>query len=365
MGTQVGHFFRQLTFKPKPLPPDIRLDGQTAIITGASNGSLGSEAAKELASHGLARLILAVRNAAATSAEAAKQQIIEQGAESATTCDVQVWEVDYESFESMSAFAARARSELDRLDIVILCAGVKNLEFARAKTGHESNIQVNHLGTAYLSLLLLPSLRATAKKIGRPSRLTIVASEVHFWTSFSERHAPSILQRLDEESSFRGKGGMERYNTSKLLNVLWMCELSSRVAAAEVAFLSPLLASATSNDDRNERGGAANVPTVIINAVNPGFCASALHRSHAIPGQALINLVLAWTPAQGGHCLTDAACRHGDCQGAYISEQEVKSTSNFVTSAEGGRTQKKLWEETVAVFSDVDPSFDLGDLLEV
>lgn len=142
MGTQVGHFFRQLTFKPKPLSSDIRIDGQTAIVTGASNGSLGSEAAKELASHGLARLILAIRNAAATSAEVAKQQIIEQGAESATTCDVQVWEVDYESFESMSAFAARARSELDRLDIVILCAGVKNLGFARAKTGHESNIQV-------------------------------------------------------------------------------------------------------------------------------------------------------------------------------------------------------------------------------
>lgn len=161
------------------------------------------------------------------------------------------------------------------------------------------------MGTAYLSLLLLPSLRQTARQTGRKSRLTIVASEVHFWTPFSERSAPLILQRLDEKSSFGEKGDMERYNTSKLLNVLWMRELSSQV--------SPASASVSSGKS-----------PVTINAVNPGFCTSALHRSHVMPGQAFINHVLAWTPTQGGYCLTNAACGHHDRQGAYISEQEVK-----------------------------------------
>ncbi|KAK8080278.1 short-chain dehydrogenase/reductase SDR [Apiospora hydei] len=312
-----------------PSPVDVRLDGQTAIVTGTSAGGLGFEAAKELAAHGLARLILAVRNVASRSAEAARGKSRSK-----------IWELDYESFESMTAFAARARSELDRLDIVILSAGVKNLEFVRAKTGHESSVQVNHLGTAYLSLLLLPILRSTATHTSRPARLTIVASEVHFWTPFSERHAPSILQRLDEESSFK-PGEMERYNTSKLLNVLWTRELSSRVA--------------------EERNGSSGPAAVTINAVNPGFCASALHRSHAMPGQALINRLLAWTPGQGGHCLADAGCRHGDQQGAYISEQEVKA---FVTSMEGERAQKRLWDETIALFQGVDSLFDLANLLE-
>ena len=136
MRTRIGHIYRQLTFKPKPLSQDVRLYGQTAIVTGASAGGLGFEAAKELAAHGLARLILAVRTVAG--GETTKQQIVERS----PSCDVQVWAVDYESFESLAAFAARARAELDRLDIVLLSAGVKNLEFVRAKTGHESNVQV-------------------------------------------------------------------------------------------------------------------------------------------------------------------------------------------------------------------------------
>ncbi|KAK8028409.1 NAD(P)-binding protein [Apiospora marii] len=335
MGTQLGHICRQLTFKPKPLPQDVRLDGQTAIVTGASAGGLGFEAAKELADHGLARLILAVRTLA--SGETVKQQIVEES----PSCDVQVWALDYESFENMAAFAARARSELNRLDIVLLSAGVKNLEFVRSKTGHESNVQVNHLGTAYLSLLLLPSLYATAKQTGRPARLTIVASEVHFWTPFTERNAPSILQRLDEESSFK-QGDMERYNTSKLLNVLWTREISFRTVS--------------------QSGECAG--SVTINAVNPGFCASALHRSHAMPGQALINRVLAWTPVQGGYCLADAVCRHDERRGAYISEQEIKAPSSFVTSTDGEKAQKRLWEETIALLEEVDPSLDIKSLLE-
>lgn len=174
------------------------------------------------------------------------------------------------------------------------------------------NLEVNHLGTTYLSLLFLPSLRVTAKQTGRPSRFTIVSSDMHFWTPFAERCAPSILQRLDEESSFK-RGDMERYNTSKLLKILWARELSSRTSS-------------------QARGGPTSGSSVTINAVNPGFCANALHRSHAVPGQVLINRVLAWTPAQGGHCLADAACLHNDQHGAYISEQEVKAYVHASTS---------------------------------
>lgn len=130
----LGFFVRQLTFKPKPLSQDVRLDGKTAIVTGANVG-LGLEASKEMARHGLARVVLGVRTV--SKGEVAKQEILAQS----PNCDVQVWPVDQESFESMAAFAERAQL-LDRLDIVILCAGVKNLEFTLSKTGHEQNVQV-------------------------------------------------------------------------------------------------------------------------------------------------------------------------------------------------------------------------------
>jgi retinol dehydrogenase-12 len=84
MGTFAGFFYRQLTIKPKPLPPNVRLDGKTAIITGA-NAGLGLEAAKELATHGLTRIILAVRSV--SKGEAAKEQILAAN----PAIKVQVW----------------------------------------------------------------------------------------------------------------------------------------------------------------------------------------------------------------------------------------------------------------------------------
>ena len=289
MGGKLGFLYRQLSFKPKPLPASVRLDGKTVIITGASTG-LGLEAAKQLAAHGAARIILAARNP--QKAEGARKVVAGQNAQ----CDVRVWDLDYDSFASIRAFGQRASTELDRLDTVILSAGVKNLEYVVSETGHEAQVQVNHLGTAALSLELLGLLRRTAKRTGEPGRLTLVSSETHFWTPFAELRAAgdgkSIFARLDEPGEFKANS-MERYNTSKLLNVLWVRELAQRVPAEDV----------------------------VINTVNPGLCASELHRSHKEAEG--FNKVFAWTAEQGGHNLADAATRHAKDHGAYLSVQEV------------------------------------------
>ncbi|OQD72083.1 hypothetical protein PENPOL_c001G05057 [Penicillium polonicum] len=316
MGDMAGFMYRQLTFTPKPLPSDISLSGKTALITGG-NAGLGLEAAKEMAAHHLSRVILGVR--ILSKGEAAKEEILSQS----PNCEVLIWELDQESFPSIQAFGERAARELDRLDIVILCAGVKLLEFVKSKTGHEMNVQVNHIGTALLSLLLLSPLQSS-----QPTRLTIVTSEVHFWTEFEAKDAPNILARLDEPSSF-GKG-MDRYNTSKLLNILWLRELSSKVG-----------------------------PNLIVNGVNPGLCASTLHRSDTTPGINTFNKVFAWTAAQGGHNLVDAAVQHSQAQGAYLSEQAIKKPSPFVLSAQGKKAQTKVWNETVALLQEQLPGADL------
>ncbi|KAI9038171.1 dehydrogenase [Aspergillus affinis] len=321
-GSFPGFLYRQLTFCPKPLPTTVILQGQTAIITG-SNIGLGLEAAKQLIARGLSHLILAVRTV--SKGDAAKEEILRDNPSSA--CTVEVWELDQESFDSVRAFGERAQA-LQRLDIVILSAGVKLLEYKRAQTGHEMNVQINHLGTALLSLLLLTPMQKTARTQGTPSRLTIVTSEVHFWSKFPEKDAPSILSRLDDPDSFGT--GMDRYNTSKLLNILWLRELSQRTG-----------------------------PDVIINGVNPGLCASKLHRADSTPGKSLFNRLFAWTPAQGGHCLVDAAVLHADERGAYVSEQVVKRPSSFVLSEDGERAQVKLWDETVALLKETVSGVDL------
>ena len=50
---------------------------------------------------------------------------------------------------------------------------------ASVEWGH--SLQVNHLGSALLSLLLLPRLVDTGRKFGSTSRLVTVASDVHYW----------------------------------------------------------------------------------------------------------------------------------------------------------------------------------------
>ena len=303
MGVSVlGSMYRQFIFKPKPLPESVSLDGKTALVTGA-NGGLGLETCKELCEHGLARLIITVRDV--TKGETAKKQIVAQNAD----VQVEVWNVDQESFESIKEFADRV-AQLDRLDIAILNAGVKMTTLSKSSTGHERNLQVrfssktrwqklgsapctqvNHLGTALLSLLLIEPLQRTGTETS-PARLTIVSSETHFYSKFEEINAPNTLAHMDDEKSFGS--GMDRYNTTKLLNVLWTRELSKRV------------------------GG-----NIIVDTVNPGSCQSNLHRhnsSHAL----FVNLI-GWTSTQGGHCLTDAAIQHGrDGHGAYMSEQTIK-----------------------------------------
>ncbi|KAI1413550.1 NAD(P)-binding protein [Hypoxylon sp. FL1857] len=319
MGSFPGFLYRQITFKPKPLPRSINLKGKTALVTGG-NAGLGLEACKELAAHGLARIILGVRDI--SKGEEAKKKILAYNPE----INIQAWELDQESFESIKTFAEKAAA-LDRLDIVILSAGVKNLEFIKSKTGHELHVQVNHLGTALLSLLLLGPLKKTAATTGSPSRLTIVSSENHFWAKFKEVNAPNTLLEMDKKETF-GRG-MDRYNTSKLLNMLWMRELSTKAGTS-----------------------------VIINAVNPGFCRSTLHRSDS-SGSSFANII-GWTAEQGGHCLTDAATQHDkDGHGAYLSEQTVKNPSPFVLSPAGKSAQTKIWNETIQLLKEEAPGIDL------
>ncbi|KAI0972453.1 NAD(P)-binding protein [Xylaria arbuscula] len=324
MGSFLGFLYRQATCKPQPLPQSVQLHGQTVLVTGA-NAGLGLEACKELAAHGAARIILGVRST--QKGEGAKQEILAQYPD----IDIHVWELDHEVFDSVRNFASKAAA-LDRLDIAILNAGVKNLEFTQSKTKHESNVQVNHLGTALLSLLLLGPLKATATATSSKTRLTIVSSENHFWVKFNEVNAPNTLECMDTKESFGS--GMDRYNATKLLNVLWMRELSTRAG-----------------------------DNVIINAVNPGFCQSSLHRTDP-SGSSFVKLI-GWTASQGGHCLTDAATQHlSDGHGAYISEQTVKSPSPFVLSAEGKAAQTKIWTETIQLLREEAPGIDFLENLE-
>ncbi|KAI1126001.1 short-chain dehydrogenase/reductase SDR [Nemania abortiva] len=342
--------WHQTFFKPHPLPPDVHLQGQTAIVTG-SNVGLGFEAAKELAEHGVSRLILAVRNT--SKGEAAKTRILSHlktlPSSPPCPCVIDVWPLDQESYASILAFASRAAAELERLDMVLLNAGLKLVERrVSPDTGHETHVQVNHLGTALLSLLLLPTLRRTTRTVRRkdglgPARLSITASSVYGWVSPWEVQRPeaaeSLLAWLDNPASFAKPepGGGGRYSLSKLLCVMWARELAEHI-------------SRDSNFNQGDANGEGQgKEEVIVNVFNPGYCMSEFHRVDPAATGSLGKLV-AWTAQQGGYHLTDAVVMHPDSHGMYLSEQQIRPISKFVGSPEGKAVQRKLWNETLDIF---------------
>ena len=79
------------------------------------------------------------------------------------------------------------------------------------------SLQVNHLATALLSLLLLPNLIRTGQANGTTSRLTIVSSDMHYWVNFGEDllDAPSILQKMSAAEYCASGDITDRYAASK------------------------------------------------------------------------------------------------------------------------------------------------------
>lgn len=143
--------------------------GQCAIVTGSNTG-LGFESARQLLSLGLSHLVLGVRSLERGNAAATKLQAANSSAK------IEVWELDMESYDSIQAFVRRCQGNLSHIDIVILNAGLSPLKFATIPaTGHEKAIQVNHISTVFLTILLLPVLKKKSKG-NNPPRLTLVNS---------------------------------------------------------------------------------------------------------------------------------------------------------------------------------------------
>ena len=201
MSLPYGHFIRsQLCLK---LPTSTKsFAGQTIIVTGSNTG-IGLEAARHIVRLGAAKVILAVRSR--ERGTAAAQSIADSTGRAGVA---EVWELDLASYESVRAFAERATTELDRLDVVVENAGLYTHKFERAED-NERTITVNVISTMLLAVLLLPKLRETAERFGRDVVLTFTGSFVHWMTEFPERRAENILEELAHEDSARMK---DRYS---------------------------------------------------------------------------------------------------------------------------------------------------------
>ncbi|KAI9465854.1 hypothetical protein BJY52DRAFT_1112976 [Lactarius psammicola] len=311
----------------------VDLTGKTVVVVGANVG-LGFEAAKHFASMNPKRLVLGCRSQ--EKGQAAVQAIQATGFKNA-----ELALVDLSRFASVSAFADAFIRDGSQIDILAYNAGVAFPHYASTGDGWEEMIQVNHLSAMLLTTLLLPCLLKAAVSGSSPNpRIVIVSSDVHYWANLSKEMAESdnALQKLSNKDYCTPKVMADRYPLSKLLNVLFVRELTKKLPA--------------------------NSP-IIVTAVNPGYCKSQLSRHLPFAtrlGMTIMAALLARTTEQGSRQLVWAAVggagREFELRGGYVSKANLQEVSDYVLSDDGAVAQRRIWEESVEILSRVDPKFE-------
>jgi len=315
-------------------PPVLKADltEKTVVVIGANTG-LGFEAAKHFATMNPGKLILGCRNK--SKGEEALSKLKSQTSYS----NAELWIIDLSNFESVKQFATKFEDEGGRLDILVMNAGMGNGVYESTTDGWEATIQVNDIATSLLSLLLLPRMIQTAKNYSTTPRLVVVSSATHYWADIEQKaiDSPNYLKTLGSQEYCTPTVMGKRYPLSKLLNVLFVRALYSRLPESS--------------------------PTVITNAINPGFCHSELARNITGRRSIMIRLqkiLLAFSTEVGSRQLVyGALAEDKDINGAYVSGSSVMEPSDFVISEEGKKLQDRVWNELVEILSEVDPRVQL------
>jgi NAD(P)-dependent dehydrogenase (short-subunit alcohol dehydrogenase family) len=182
--------------------------GRTFVVTGANTG-LGFETAKVLADRG-ARVLMACRSR--DKALAAMAEI----SAAVPHADLDFVPLDQGDLASIRAAADRIALE-PRLDVLVNNAGIMVPPRELTTDGFESQFGVNHLGTFALTSHLLDMLGEQEE-----SRVVVTSSLAH-------RGGEIFFDDIDAAKSYRAQ---QRYQQSKLANLLFTFELDRRLAAA-------------------------------------------------------------------------------------------------------------------------------------
>ncbi|KAF5598143.1 alcohol dehydrogenase Bli-4 [Fusarium pseudoanthophilum] len=187
------------------------LDGKVILITGANTG-LGKATAIELAKHSPAHVYITSRNSA--KGNSALEEVKKTANEDTK---VSLVELDLSSFESIKSAAAEFLKREDRLDILLLNAGVMGAPPTLTKDGYEMHMGTNHLGHALLLKLLKPVLEKTPG-----------ARAVHLSSAGFRHVGPAGIEFETLKSADSETALPFRYAQSKLACLLYAREAAKR-----------------------------------------------------------------------------------------------------------------------------------------
>ena len=279
-----------------PYDPTTSFIGKNVIVTGANSG-LGFEAAVKFSALGASKLILGVRDIG----KGDKAKIFIE-ARTQKLNQIEVWQLDMNSYDSIRQFADRASKELEHLDIVILNAGVYMATYEQSPYRWEETLQVNMLSTTLLGLLMLPKLKASKTAQSTPV-LEIVGSGLHQNAKFTDEHknAPNLLESYNTGKSYNPQS---QYTISKLFIMYPMLNLASLAR------------------------GSGGQPDVLVTTVCPGACKSNLARGYSSLAHR-IGIQILWfflfrSPESGSRSLVSGVTLGEKAHGRFWQHDEIR-----------------------------------------
>ncbi|KAH7104970.1 putative short-chain dehydrogenase/reductase family protein [Auriculariales sp. MPI-PUGE-AT-0066] len=297
-------------------PAGVRLEGKTAIVTGANSG-IGFETARQLLEIGISTVVLAVRNLG--KGELAKHDLLATTSATAVT-DIRVMQLDVADVTSVIAFVKQVSASINALDILVLNAGL-GMQSAYSTvpvTGHELIMQVNYHSNALLIFELLPLLEAGET----PSRITWVGSRMlHSHTPLRKVKSTRPLAWLDPTENYKA---FPRYSESKLVAAMFMYEFAKRVDPTKVQINMLCPGMVITNIENNE------TPFLVRILVT------------------MIKKIIGRTAGEGARIVMHAAVHAGiGTHGEFLGDATIEPVDEFIASDFGQIIQRNVWTETL------------------
>ena len=197
------------------------------LVTGATSG-IGLETARVLA---IAGAKVHVMGRSETKVKEVIDMINKQLEDNTHGGSVTPALCDLNSLQSIKSFAEKFNRVKTPLNVLVLNAGIFNGGFHQTVDGLEQVMGVNHIGHAYLTKLLMPTLIANG-----PSRVVLVSSKLHDGPALRYEQ----LERMCSNQSNAGKGWSisGSYQQSKLANLLFARAIASKYKSENVTAYS-------------------------------------------------------------------------------------------------------------------------------
>lgn len=149
--------------------------------------------------------------------------------------------------------------------------------------------------------------------------------------NFKEKTAPSIFDAFKSTDL-----PADRYQTSKLLEVLVVRQLAQNMAAPS----------------------SSTKGNIILNTLNPGFCRTALFRYNKFPASIFIQTMcrlIGRSSEVGSRVLVYAAAAGPETHGKWLDTCEIREPSAYVRSEEGAKVQTRVYEELMSILEKIEP----------